>query len=299
MVFMAKMEKVLSDSEESSSSAEETIAEVSYYTSDSKSEFEYETSEYYDNSTNYGLFVNNDDDQEIFHDATESASEIFKENHILSQIDHDQSEVDHNDYEEKDCLVDKLIKKFNQKISKCQKRFESSENAISESENQSENDCQEVEKGCDNLENSKVIVPGMLKSNVSQSVSPILVSKTSCAPNTVENKTKRKRHLDTLSSVRRPKHSSVIWKKKGSSNTSNVDLSSVSHSKLNKDVKRYSRKDLLSCSNSYHVDTRSAYACNDDMIVSCISRMYASCDVKDLFDFDDVSILLGKSLVIL
>ncbi|GKC19117.1 hypothetical protein Tco_1021267 [Tanacetum coccineum] len=53
MVFMAKMENVLSDSEESSSSAEETIAEVSYYTSDSESESEYETSEYYDNSYEY------------------------------------------------------------------------------------------------------------------------------------------------------------------------------------------------------------------------------------------------------
>ncbi|GKA53421.1 hypothetical protein Tco_0746736 [Tanacetum coccineum] len=118
MVFMAKMENVFSDSEESSSSAEETIAEVSYYTSDFESESEYETSEYYDNSTNYGLFVNNDDDQEIFHDAIESASENFNENHIVSQTDHDQSEVDHNDSEEKDHLVDKLIKKFNQKIAK-------------------------------------------------------------------------------------------------------------------------------------------------------------------------------------
>ncbi|GKG15053.1 hypothetical protein Tco_0354653 [Tanacetum coccineum] len=104
MVFMAKMEKVLSDLEESSSSVEETIAEVSYYTSDSESEFKYETSEYYDNSTNYGLFMNNDDDQEIFHDATESASENFNENHIVSQTDHDQSEVDHNDSEDKDQL---------------------------------------------------------------------------------------------------------------------------------------------------------------------------------------------------
>ncbi|GJV19206.1 retrovirus-related pol polyprotein from transposon TNT 1-94 [Tanacetum coccineum] len=68
--------------------------------------------------------------------------------------------------------------------------------------------------------------------------------------------------LDTLSSVKRPKHSGVIWKKKGSSNTSNIELSSVSNSKLNKDVKRYSRKDLL----------------------------YASYDVNDLFVFDDVSI---------
>nr|GEZ55771.1 putative reverse transcriptase domain-containing protein [Tanacetum cinerariifolium] len=45
---------VLSDSDESSSSAEETIVEVAYYTSESESESEYETSEYYDKSTNYG-----------------------------------------------------------------------------------------------------------------------------------------------------------------------------------------------------------------------------------------------------
>ncbi|GJY94022.1 retrovirus-related pol polyprotein from transposon TNT 1-94 [Tanacetum coccineum] len=143
-------------------------------------------------------------------------------------------------------------------------------------------------KGCDNLENSKEIAPGMFKISVSQSVSPISASKTSCASNNVENKTKRKRRkrtsskqndkqvnndvlranrdfvhfsdLDTLSSVRRPKHSGVIWKKKGSSNTSNVELSSVSNSKLNKDVKLYSHKDLL----------------------------YASYDVNDLFVFDDI-----------
>nr|GEY59985.1 hypothetical protein [Tanacetum cinerariifolium] len=84
MVFMAQIEKVLSDSDESSSSAEETIAEVAYYTFESESESEYETSEYYDNSTNYGLFVNNDDDQENFHDAIESASKNFIENHIDS-----------------------------------------------------------------------------------------------------------------------------------------------------------------------------------------------------------------------
>nr|GEV68304.1 hypothetical protein [Tanacetum cinerariifolium] len=84
MVFMVKMEKVLSDSDESSSSAEETIAEVAYYTSESESESKYETSEYYDNSTNYGLFVNDNDNQEIFHDAIESASKSFIENHIDS-----------------------------------------------------------------------------------------------------------------------------------------------------------------------------------------------------------------------
>ncbi|GKF38456.1 hypothetical protein Tco_0118517, partial [Tanacetum coccineum] len=81
------------------------------------------------------------------------------------------------------------------------KGSESSENAISDSENQSENDCHEVEKGCDNLENSNVIAPGMCKINVSQSVSPISAYKPSCASNNVENKTKRKRRKRTSYNV--------------------------------------------------------------------------------------------------
>nr|GEW83183.1 hypothetical protein [Tanacetum cinerariifolium] len=83
------------------------------------------------------------------------------------------------------------------------KSVESCENVISESENQSTNDFLVVEKDCDKVENSK----------------------SSCDSNNVEIKLKRKRHLDTFSSVRRPKNSSVVWKKKGSSNTSNVGLS--------------------------------------------------------------------------
>nr|GEY33759.1 hypothetical protein [Tanacetum cinerariifolium] len=79
MIFMAQIKKVLSDSDESSSSAEETIADVADYKSESKSESEFKTSEYYDNSTNYDLFVNNDDDQEIFHNASESAINTFEE----------------------------------------------------------------------------------------------------------------------------------------------------------------------------------------------------------------------------
>nr|GEY54181.1 hypothetical protein [Tanacetum cinerariifolium] len=102
MVFMAQIEKVLSYSEASSSSADEKISKVSYYLSESKSESEFETSGYYNNSTYYGLFVNNDDDdQEIFHDVIKSASENFIENHIDSQKDYDKSDVDHNDSEEK------------------------------------------------------------------------------------------------------------------------------------------------------------------------------------------------------
>nr|GFD06751.1 hypothetical protein [Tanacetum cinerariifolium] len=94
MVFMAQIEKVLSDSEASSSSADKKISEVSYYLFESESEYEYETSEYYDNTTNYGLFVNDNNDQEIFHEC-----ENFPENLIESQINHNKSVVDHNDSE--------------------------------------------------------------------------------------------------------------------------------------------------------------------------------------------------------
>ncbi|GJZ89487.1 integrase, catalytic region, zinc finger, CCHC-type containing protein [Tanacetum coccineum] len=98
MVFMAKMEKVLFDSEESSSSDKDT----SYYYDKSK--------------LNYGLFVDNDDDQEIFHYAIELASESFNENLVASQNDHDESEIDNNESEEKDHLVDKLIVKLHKRL---------------------------------------------------------------------------------------------------------------------------------------------------------------------------------------
>nr|GFB44184.1 hypothetical protein [Tanacetum cinerariifolium] len=201
------------------------------------------------------------------------------------------------------------------------KGFELSENAISESKNQSENNCQVVEKECDNVENPKVIARGMFKLSVLQNVSLISMSKMSCDSKNVENKTKRKRRkrksskqndkqvnievsransdfvhfsdLDTFSSVRRPKQSSVIWKKKWSSNTSNVDLSSVSHLNLNKDVKRYFPKDLLSCNNSHLGETSSAYVCNDAMNVSCKSRLCDSFDENNLFIFDDESVRIS------
>nr|GFB03889.1 hypothetical protein [Tanacetum cinerariifolium] len=199
--------------------------------------------------------------------------------------------------------------------------FESSENAISESENQYENDCLEVEKECDKVENPKVIAPEMFKLSVSQSVSPISMSTTSCESNNVESKLKGKRRkrksskqnvkqvdndvscansdfvyfldLDTFISIRRPKNSGVIWKKKWSSNTFKVDLSAVSILNLNKNVKRYSRKDLLACNNSHLGETSSAYLCNDAMNVSCNPRMCDLLDDTNFFIFDDENVKIS------
>nr|GFB74441.1 hypothetical protein [Tanacetum cinerariifolium] len=74
------------------------------------------------------------------------------------------------------------------------KGVESSENVRFESENQTKNDCLVIKKECDNEENPMMIAPGMFKLNVSQSVSPISLSKSSCDSNNVEIKLKRKRH---------------------------------------------------------------------------------------------------------
>nr|GEV88409.1 integrase, catalytic region, zinc finger, CCHC-type, peptidase aspartic, catalytic [Tanacetum cinerariifolium] len=82
-------------------------------------------------------------------------------------------------------------------------------------------------------------------------------------------------------------------KKKWSSNTSNVGLSAVSVSNLNKNVKRYSRKDLLACNNSHLGETSSAYMCNDAMNVSCDSRMNDLLDDNNLFIFDDVNVRIS------
>nr|GEW53079.1 hypothetical protein [Tanacetum cinerariifolium] len=98
---------------------------------------------------------------------------------------------------------------------------------------------------------------------------------------------------DTFSSVRRPKNSGVIWKKKGSSNTYNVGLSAVGVLNLNKNVKRYSRKDLLACNNSHLGETSSAYMCNDAINVSCDSRVIDLHDDNNFFIFDDESIKIS------
>nr|GEY90747.1 hypothetical protein [Tanacetum cinerariifolium] len=149
----------------------------------------------------------------------------------------------------------------------------------------------------------------------------ISMSRSSCDSKNVEIKLKRKRRkrksskqnvkqvdndvsransdfvhfldLDTFSSVRRPKNSGVIWKKKWSSNTSKVDLSAVSISKLNKNVKRYSRKELLACNNSRLGETSSASVCNDAMNVFCNSRMCDLLDDNNFFIFDDESVKIS------
>nr|GEW29761.1 retrovirus-related Pol polyprotein from transposon TNT 1-94 [Tanacetum cinerariifolium] len=239
MVFMAQIEKVLSESDKSSSSAEETIAEDTLRcflfirnARENKIEFAYDYGNLNASYVNEKINFSDDYFQEIINPDFEKIDFLFQQTsslkpYVLNVI------LENIIIDLEDEVVSLLEKeKANLKTieSLKSKGFESSENAIFESENQSENVCHVVEKECDKVENLKVIAPGLFNLSVSQSVSPMSMLKTSCDSKNVEN-------LDTFSSVRRPKHNGVIWKKKGSSNTSNVDLYFVSLSKLNKDVK--------------------------------------------------------------
>nr|GEW90685.1 copia protein [Tanacetum cinerariifolium] len=313
MVFIAQIEKVLSDSDESSSSAKKTIAEIIGlgYTlmflthsdealeiekfkraRENKIEFAYDYRNLNASYVNEKINFSDDYFQEIINPDFEKIDSSFQQTSSLKpyvSIMILEKIIIDLEYE-----VVSLLEKEKANLETIEslksKGFESSENAISESKNQSENDCQVVEKECNKVENSKVIAPGMFKLSVSQSVSPISVTKTSCDSKNVKNKIKRKRQkrksskqydkqvnkdvlcansdfvyfsdLDTFSSVRRPKYS---------------------------DVKRYSHKDLLLCNNSHLGETSSAYVCNDAMNVSCNSRLFDSFDENNLFIFYDES----------
>nr|GFB11762.1 hypothetical protein [Tanacetum cinerariifolium] len=239
MVFMAQIEKILSDSEASSSSADEKIPEIKR----KKIEFAYDYGNLNASYVNEKINFEDDYFQEIINPDFEKIDFPFQQtsslkpyvpNVILEKIIIDLEDE-----------VVNLLKKEKANLETIEslksKGFESSESVVSETENQSENDCHVVEKQCD---------------------------------------------LDTFSSVRRPKNNGVIWKKKGSSNTSNVGLSAVCISNLNKNVKRYSRKYLLACNNSHLGETRSDFVCNDAMNVSCDSRMNDLLDDNNFFIFD-------------
>nr|GEV66932.1 hypothetical protein [Tanacetum cinerariifolium] len=244
MVFMVQIEIVLSYSEASLSSDDEKIFEVSYYLSES----EFEALEYYDNSTNYGLFMNNDDDQENFHDAIESTSEKFIENNIDSQKDFDKSDVIGLGYtpmflthSDEALAIEKFKRSRENKIEFAYDYGNLNASYVNEKINFEDDYCQDIINPDFEKIDSPFQQTSSLKPYISNvilekiiidledevCVSPISMSKSSCDSNNVEIKLKRKRHLDTFSSARRPKNSGVIWKKNGSSNNSNVGLSAV------------------------------------------------------------------------
>nr|GEU62855.1 hypothetical protein [Tanacetum cinerariifolium] len=322
MVFMDQIEKVLSDSETSSSSADDKIYETVHMIMPSKDTL-------YNGRKAIGF-----ENPSYFEKEKDLRHNLYDEKVIglgytLMFLTHSDEALEIEKFKRKKIIIDledeavSLLQKGKEKLKTIESLksndvetgVQSSEKVISETENQSENYCQVVEKEFDNVENSKVIAPGMFKLSVSQSVSPIYVTKTSCASNGVESKLKGKRRkrksskqhdkqvnkdvlcankafvhfldLNNLSSVRRPKSNGVMWMRKGSSNIVKADLSSVNHSNLNKNIKRYSRKNLMACNNS---DTRSAFDCNNARNALCNARMNAFVDVNDLFIFDDVSV---------
>nr|GFB38267.1 hypothetical protein [Tanacetum cinerariifolium] len=183
IVFMAQIEKVLSDFKASSSSADEKIFEEKYAKLKAERyEYMIRYSTYFDNDKQHRKQIA---DQQVLFDKM-SVQMVELDKHVRD-LKNTVLEKDFKIFELEECAEQGSR---NRKMFRTFECVESSEKVCSESENQSEIDCLVVEKECDKKENPKVIAPGMFKLNVSQ-----------------------RRY--------------VIWKKKGSSNTSNVGLSAV------------------------------------------------------------------------
>nr|GEY27056.1 integrase, catalytic region, zinc finger, CCHC-type, peptidase aspartic, catalytic [Tanacetum cinerariifolium] len=214
------MSKVLSDSYESSSSAEETIAEVAYYT--------FESERY-----TPMFLIHSDEALEI---------EKFKrarENKIVFAYDYGNLNASY----------------VNEKINFSNDYFQEIINP----------DFEKIDSPFQQTSSLKPYVPTMILEKIIIDLEDEVVSLLG----------KEKANLETIESLK------------------SKDLSSVSHLKLNKDVKRYSRKDLLSCNNSHLGETSSAYVCNDAMNVSYNSRLCDSFDENNLFIFDDESVRIS------
>nr|GFB10925.1 integrase, catalytic region, zinc finger, CCHC-type, peptidase aspartic, catalytic [Tanacetum cinerariifolium] len=142
MVFMTQIEKVLSDSEASSSSADEKISEIvqiylwiinlgcSKYMMGNRALL----TNFVEKFLGTVRFGNND------FVVIAGYGDVIIDSITIKKVyyvkDYDKSDVDHNDSEQKDHLVDKLIRKFNKKIVKCQKRIEKANQQSKDFENQ-------------------------------------------------------------------------------------------------------------------------------------------------------------------
>nr|GEX55093.1 hypothetical protein [Tanacetum cinerariifolium] len=175
MVFMAQIKKVLFDSKTSSSSADEKISKkddekkrdmsrVKCYNCKREGHFAKDCKkvkvkdyEYY--KTNMFLAKKDKDEQVLLAEdqawmesSSDSDQEINANMVFMAQIKKvlsdsktssssadekiSKSDVDHNGSEEKDHLVDKLIRKFNKKIVKCQKHIEKANHQSKDFKNQ-------------------------------------------------------------------------------------------------------------------------------------------------------------------
>nr|GEY38454.1 hypothetical protein [Tanacetum cinerariifolium] len=167
MIFMAQIKKVLLESDESSSSAKETTVKDILY--NGRKGIGFENPRYFEKAKDLRPSLYNE--------------KVIGLGYTLMFLIHSDEALEIKKF--KRARENKI--EFAYDYGNLNASFESSETAISESENQSENECLVVENECDKEKNSKVITPGMYKLSVSQSVSEISMSKTSCDSKNVDS----------------------------------------------------------------------------------------------------------------
>nr|GEX57884.1 retrovirus-related Pol polyprotein from transposon TNT 1-94 [Tanacetum cinerariifolium] len=266
MVFMAQIEKVLSNSDESSSSAEETIAEITVHMIMPSKDNLY--------TGRKGIGFEN---PSYFEKAKDLRPTLYDEKVI--RLGYTPMFLTHSDEALK---IEKFKRSREDKIEFAYDYGNLNASYVNEKINFEDDYFQEII----NPDFEKIDSPFQKTSSLKPYVPNVILERIIIDLEDEVNVTKRRIQ-------RRPKNSGVMWKKKGSSNTSNVGLSAVSVSNLNKNVKRYSRKDLLACNNSHLGETSCASVCDDAMNVSCNPRMCDLLDDNNFFIFDDVNVRIS------
>nr|GEZ90350.1 integrase, catalytic region, zinc finger, CCHC-type, peptidase aspartic, catalytic [Tanacetum cinerariifolium] len=278
MVFMAQIEKVLSDSEASSSSADEKISETVHMIMPSKDNM-------YNGRKGIGF-----ENPSYFEKAKDLRPTLYDEKVI--GLGYTPMFLTHSDEALK---IEKFKRSSENKIKFAYDYGNLNASYVNEKINLEDDYFQEIINPDFEKIDSLFQQTSSLKPYVSNVIlEKIIIDLEDEVVNLLKKSFEIKRFRQ-FSSVKRPKNYGVIWKKKGSSNTSNVGLSAVSVSNLNKNVKRYSRKDLLACNNSHLGETRSAFVCNDTMNVSCDSRMNDLLDDNNFFIFDDANVRISPA----
>nr|GEU76272.1 integrase, catalytic region, zinc finger, CCHC-type, peptidase aspartic, catalytic [Tanacetum cinerariifolium] len=275
MVFMAQIEKVLSDSDENSSFAEETIADVAYYTSESE-KLE-------------GRVSNKDVEiekrLERLNECENKLYKIGQTNQTIHMIMPSNDTLyngrkgigfENPSYFEK--AKDLRPSLYDEKINLSDDYFQEIINR----------DFEKIDSPFQQTSSIKPYVPNVILEKIIIDLEDEVVS-------LLEKEKANLKPIESLKSKGFESSENAIFESKNKSENDCLvvekECDQVENSKVI--AQGMFKLNLLSCDNSHLGETSSAYVCNDSMNVSCNPRLCDLFDENNLFIFDDESVRIS------
>nr|GEZ35865.1 integrase, catalytic region, zinc finger, CCHC-type, peptidase aspartic, catalytic [Tanacetum cinerariifolium] len=292
MVFMAQIEKVLSDLEDSSSSADEKISkvlkdqlQVKYVVIDThvdcQEKYAKHEAERYEYMIRYSAYFDNDKqqrkqiaDQEVLYDKmsvqlVELDKHVIGLGYTLMFLTHfDEAWEIKNFKRSRENKIEFAYDNRNLNASYVNEKINFEDDYFQEIINP---DFEKIDSPFQQTSSLKPYVPNVI-------LEKIIIDLEDEVVNILE---KEKANLEIIESL----------KSKGFESSENVISESENQSE--NDCLVVEKEYLLHGNNSYLGETSSAYVCNDAMNVSCTSRMFDLLDDNNFFIFDDESVRIS------